>query len=792
MVTIEKKQILIDGKSIFLLSGECHYYRQPRENWQHLMDEAKALGLNCIASYVPWLMHEETQGQFDFSGNLDLGAFIDLCKENGLYFFVRPGPFIMAEMKNDGPPYWIRETYPDALPVGFENTPAGGNTVDYLNENYLRACREWYRHVMPIIVPRLHQNGGNIIGVQLDNEIGMLNWVGNKPVLNDPVLRRFRAWLKEKGLTAHYPLDIDNDDLFFSALRAPQEAYAAQFHLDYGDFLRDYYAEYVRILKTYAQEEGVVGPLFINLHGTGDSRIFDYPISLSQLYRAWNQDGDFVSGTDVYLGEPREGTYQDMYVANVLTQCMNKKGSPLTSIEFECSDGPYCSLDGMRNHPNATSQNILMNLSQGAKMLSFYVFAGGVNVPLRHPRPDGSGRIAFTGELHGWNAPVQPDNTRNFAFGRIARTMKAVHALNPLIARSAPVTDDVVLGFMPDYFLTEMCYTKSESTCRIHQNLKTWRCAGAIDNAARGLLGHGVHFTAADIQNEAIPQTKLLMVLSARYMAREMQEKLKAYIENGGQVFLYGEMPVFDLAGNPCTVLLDAFRLSQPEYRQNSWHPAYFATPEAVGAFEGSASAPSISMLQVFSRDEDAVLVPWGEDKMCGFLKSLGQGRLLAVTCDYPADMGFFKRLLSLFDITPSVHAPYWRQGLYVGCTKSEDGQRLLYVLNLDSEEKTVDIHVEGEVLLHDIRLAEKAAYLLPAGVKVQNVTVLSSTAEIVGMDERSVTLRCTQPGGDRILLKGRPAILENQKITAEAVDGNTLLTTLGTAIHDEMTLYWA
>jgi len=112
MVTFKEKQIFIDGKPVFLLSGELHYFRQPRENWQHLLDEAKAMGLNCISSYVPWILHEETEGNYCFEDRLDLGAFIDLCNENGLYFFVRPGPFIMAEMKNEGIPYWVAKNIP--------------------------------------------------------------------------------------------------------------------------------------------------------------------------------------------------------------------------------------------------------------------------------------------------------------------------------------------------------------------------------------------------------------------------------------------------------------------------------------------------------------------------------------------------------------------------------------------------------------------------------------------------------------------------------------------------------
>ena len=57
-VTFADGCLFLNGEPAFLLSGELHYFRQSRENWQHLIDEAKAMGLNCAASYVPWLLHE--------------------------------------------------------------------------------------------------------------------------------------------------------------------------------------------------------------------------------------------------------------------------------------------------------------------------------------------------------------------------------------------------------------------------------------------------------------------------------------------------------------------------------------------------------------------------------------------------------------------------------------------------------------------------------------------------------------------------------------------------------------
>src|SRR5262249_23092862 len=233
---------------------------------------------NVVASYVPWLMHEPVERQIDLIGrtqpNLDLGGFIDLCANNGLYFFARPGPFIMAEMKNEGLPYWLYTKHPEIIPVSWDGKLVPTRTVDYLAPAFLREARRWYQAVMgEVIAPRLYPNGGNVVAVQLDNEIGMLSWVTNAPDLTDLVLADFTAWLENRydqaTLKARYPFVLDNPAIRAEAIRSPKEDYAAVLLRDLGHFMRDRYALYIDILRGYAEECGVVGvPFVINIHGT--------------------------------------------------------------------------------------------------------------------------------------------------------------------------------------------------------------------------------------------------------------------------------------------------------------------------------------------------------------------------------------------------------------------------------------------------------------------------------------------------------------------------------------------
>lgn len=759
-VTFADGRLFLGGEPAFLLSGELHYFRQPRENWQQLIDEVKAMGLNCVASYVPWLLHEEKEGAYDFSGNLDLGAFIDLCGENGLYVFIRPGPFIMAEMKNEGLPYWIAKKHPDALPVGFGGERPASTTLDYLHPGYLADCKKWYSRVMQEIAPRLYPKGGPIIGVQLDNEVGMLSWVTNTPLLNENTLRRFGTWLKEqyppKALAGRYPFSPDDEEKLIQGCRFPKEHYSPAFHRDFGRFMRGYYAEYLRILRGYAEEAGIRDvPFFVNVHGTGDARLFDYPLGLSQLYEGFT-DGGMISGGDLYLGEPREGNYQDLYLGGVLTACMNQNGSPLTTIEFECSDAPYCSLNDMRFHPAAIPHNTLMMVMQGARMANYYVFSGGENTLLHCPPGDGDDRMAFTGQNHGYNAPVGPDGSHNDAFPLIARMAKALEGAGDFLADAVPVTDPVTLGFVPDLFLTELCCPESEAEKAIQRNLKRWRCAGApADSLARALLDNQILFSAADIQNGPIPADKTLIFFSPRYLAEEIQQKLVDFVSGGGTLLLYGELPEYDLIGEPCTILLDALSLSAPQYRQNA-QPRSFLTISACGALAGAAADNRANFAQCFSQMPGGILSPYGTNLCCGFIRELGKGRIAAITCDYPNDPNFYQALFAKLGLKGSLRTPHPRRGVFASRLRGKDGGELLCLLNLDYTEKTLPVTVDGQTLFDSLTLGAKAGLLLPLNFSAAGAVICYADAELIASTADSLTLRTTQGGRGKLLLKNR------------------------------------
>ena len=147
----------LDGQEFKILSGAIHYFRIQPEDWYHSLYNLKALGFNTVETYVPWNMHEPKKGQFDFQGILDIEKFLQIAQDLGLYTIVRPSPFICAEWEFGGMPAWLLI---EDMRIRSSDAP------------YLQAVADYYDELLPRLVPRLLDKGGNILMMQVENEYG--------------------------------------------------------------------------------------------------------------------------------------------------------------------------------------------------------------------------------------------------------------------------------------------------------------------------------------------------------------------------------------------------------------------------------------------------------------------------------------------------------------------------------------------------------------------------------------------------------------------------------------------
>lgn len=157
LLTYEGNKLFIDGKEFYLASGSMHYFRYQPGGWRHRLKLMKAFGLTAVQTYVPWNLHEPEKGQYNFSGRLDLKAFLQMCQEEGLYVMLRPAPYICSECDLGGLPYWLLEK--DVC-------------LRTMDEPYIRHYTEYFKRLCQEFVPMLSTNGGPIIAVALENEYG--------------------------------------------------------------------------------------------------------------------------------------------------------------------------------------------------------------------------------------------------------------------------------------------------------------------------------------------------------------------------------------------------------------------------------------------------------------------------------------------------------------------------------------------------------------------------------------------------------------------------------------------
>src|SRR5581483_2350526 len=130
---------VLDGQPFQVLAGEMHYPRIPRELWRDRMQKLKSLGLNTLTTYVFWNAHEPRPGHFEFSGNLDVAAYIRLAREEGLWVNLRPGPYACGEWDGGGIPAWVLND-PDVKPRS-------------LDERYIGPVRKWLKRLGQELVP---------------------------------------------------------------------------------------------------------------------------------------------------------------------------------------------------------------------------------------------------------------------------------------------------------------------------------------------------------------------------------------------------------------------------------------------------------------------------------------------------------------------------------------------------------------------------------------------------------------------------------------------------------------
>jgi beta-galactosidase GanA len=189
----------VNGKRLFVFSGELHYWRIPvPEVWEDILEKIKAAGFTvsalvgkfnnqnvdpkqAFAFYGHWGYHSANNSTLDFTtGAHDINRLFEIAKRVGLYIIVRPGPYVNAEANAGGFPLWL-------------TTGAYGELRDD-DPRYTAAWEPYFSNYSAITSKHLVTNEGNTLVYQIENEYGE-QWEGDptKRIPNTPAGRYMAA-----------------------------------------------------------------------------------------------------------------------------------------------------------------------------------------------------------------------------------------------------------------------------------------------------------------------------------------------------------------------------------------------------------------------------------------------------------------------------------------------------------------------------------------------------------------------------------------------------------------------
>jgi beta-galactosidase len=728
MITISHGHFMEDGKPVLILAGEIHYFRLDPSLWERHLDMLLDSGCDTVSTYVPWLVHEETEGDFNFTGihnpSYDLVGFLELAARKGLKVFLRPGPYVMAELKNEGLPFWIFSTYPELRTTTWKGEEGPHAIVDLLHPVFLRLATRYLEAFIRATRPFYQSEGGPVFAIQIDNEIGMLDWVNNKPALTDDVTNAL-------------------GEAFDNNTRMPAEGKSLLFHDRLGRLMRARFRDYALKLKDVFDRQGIKDMLYMaNIHGTSGGRSKSFPIGISQLLDVINDDA-FIGGTDVYYDDITLGTFQDVIIANAFFKASIGPEKPMTALEFGVGDGNYG--DDLFGHQMESSNafRLRMHIAQGHRMVNNYLFSGGINPHLRVLAHDGNDRIAITGERHGFAAPVSHTGEARYTYNALKETQTTLKTMSSILLRMDEHAD-VVFGFVPDDYMTEYRVPGDKAVKNLVDQLQMHRSSVVWDRLAKGLMLNGMTLTSMRLDT---PEGwngikgRLLVIPVCQYMDKTLQQRIKDHIDAGNRTILVGELPRHDRLGSPVTILSDALSATplEPSY---GW-TAPNLSARSVRPIEGHHEFRTFLSAPVKTSHEPLITTLTGETL------AFRAGEVIVIGTDYPGDPGMTSWMTDMLGATSMVKASS-EDGYVFHMVQTKGKSVVIHLFNLEQRPVKVGLSVRGTSYLEDrpVVLAARDARMLLFDVRLNDTfEVVRSTAEIIGFSDSDITFR--QSGAD-------------------------------------------
>jgi beta-galactosidase len=765
-IEIKDEKFLLNGKPFFVYSGEIHYFRIPKDKWIDRLRKAKETGLNTISTYIPWSWHEVNEDTFDFSGKTnpqrDLISFIKMVNNAGLFLMVRIGPVSNSEIKGEGIPLWFLSNHQE----GRAKNHKGGNAsheamVSYMNPVFQHYASKWYSKICPIVCKNMVHKGGPIITVQLDNEIGMMNWVMNTPDYNEATTRMYRQYLAEiyKGNISAVNEKYYMNHTKFEEIPQPKGDLDEEGVIrcwDWVHFYTHFYAKYYQFLADAARESKINVPFVANM-----PMFWDYNICARGNFGLMTilQFRDFIKFTpNIIFGgayQMRNLNFDNFHDTILMTEgikMISDNAAPKICVETQ--------VGGMNDRPRIypTDINLLTRCAMGHGLngLNFYMFCGGSNEL----------DFGFRGSYHEWQSPID-------SRGRKTSRVKPIEDIGEFVKTFGPAVSDTkkeydfAIGFYAPYYETD--YLKGS----VSDNMVFTRDKFFFDGIARLLTLNGYNYKLVDIERAKerdLSEITAMWVFALDYMDQKTQLKLADYVKKGGIVIMSPAAPTKDMG-----LLRDETFLREVEV-------SICATVKDNLIFISGQDYYIDTEIKIFESKKRRIVARTRDKKPCGILKKVKKGKVLLLgfgithLLDYYIDLvSHFMEALKIeprIKVTPKdVHAVVRankKYGFLFLCNFNDDPREVTVNLRIPGINKMATIPQDAKILLPN-----RSAYILPLNVPVsKRVKIRYSTAEVLRAVSTERDLRLEFHGGEASLCE---MLIETKRPHSVSLDGKEI-----------------
>jgi beta-galactosidase len=555
-----------NDKPHFIISGEIHYFRLNANLWDKHLKLLKESGANTASTYIPWDWHEYEERKFDFSGKTDpsknLIKFIELCKKNELDLIVKPGPYILAEYKNQGLPSWLLEKCTkNAFALDENGKIISNDLMSYMSEEFLHHTFLWYDKIMPIIAEYQQSENGPISMLQVCNEVGVFQWLYGRIDYNPKVISLYKTFLETK-----YDSITDINRVYgtnykaFNDLSAPvgkienRQQYCAYF--DFHLFNRNYYANYLDILTKKIRSFDIDVQLTHNIPGWIYGNAAELPMLISTYDEVMRTNSEIVFGLD-HIPEffSFRNAHSDLACNKILAAL--QPNAPVWAAEFQSGTREH----QVKSYANDLEAFYFASLAHGIKGFNYYMFSQGKN-------PDKKG---YFGKTFYFQTPLNSKAEKSSLYKSITKVNRFINKEKENLLMSEN-TSEICVGFYKPYFYTEVTTSQLLKEKRLdveklglYLDPRIVREEVFFNGLLRILQTLNYNYSVYDLQNcsiESLLLFKQLWVVSTEFMDPNTQKLLVDYVMLGGHLILYPSIPNLDLYLNSCTILKDEFGIN--------------------------------------------------------------------------------------------------------------------------------------------------------------------------------------------------------------------------------------